>query len=455
MLVTGASIWTEKGPNMKHKTILMMTYGGSETSEGFVSHMPQRNTRNRSGLAAFLKSRGPNARKPPAKNSRRPQTQRKPQRPTNNRTVRRGRPVARPRPAPRQRISGPRRALPSLHSYLNPWLYNTSTVKATPHNPYLLVESSTSWNATLAATDGLILVLKHTPTNCKGFAGVFTAAAGLQAYPLIATQLSTLIPTRISMERLGIRVTNTSPLLTVGGSFYALTTSNMPNLNFAADNLGDPYLRLSLADTNDLVTRVKNNPFTKVVTNVSITQKPLTRITAVLKPDFEFSEFMVVDNTNNDSNMDYQAHIGAVDNMDLTSTTILIWPIDGLNRTLGFQMKSQDGCVFDVEHGLYSSCKQAPIVSNVVHSNLHLGAMTTARSGSHDHAIGIVQAAPHEESLVSKIEGAFSFAEQAKDVISSVYNGARRLFSTGSRFASRAAPIVEELETGLPLLSLA
>lgn len=345
--------------------------------------------------------------------------------------------------------------LQSSHTYLNPWHNNTPTVKQNQHNPYLLVESSRNWNVILIAIDGMILVLKHTPTNCKGFAGVYTAAAGLQAYPLIATQLATLVPTRICMERLGIRVQNTSPTIALGGSFYALTTANMPDLTFDADNVGDPYLRLTLAATNTLVSKVISNPYTRTISNATINTRPLTRITSVLKPGFEFGEYVDVDSTDNASNITYEVQITTSDVMDLTSTTILIWPIDGLVKTLNFQMRSQDGCVFDVEHGLYSSCKHSPVVSNVVHTNLHQHALTTTRSGTHDHVSVPVPAHGPELSLASKIEGAFNFAEEAKNVVGAVYNGAKRLFrgvETGVSYARRAAPLVEEIEEAAPLL---
>lgn len=294
----------------------------------------------------------------------------------------------------------------------------------------------------------MILVLKHTPTNCKGFAGTYTAGAGLVAYPLIATQLSSMVPTRICMERLGIRVQNTSPTIAIGGSFYALTTANMPDLTFEADNVGDPYLRLSLANTNALVNKIIDNPYTRTVSNSMINTRPLVRLTSVLKPGMEFGEYLDVDSTDNASNITYETQLGLSDLMDLTSTTILVWPIDGIVKTLNFQMRSQDGCVFDVEHGLYSSCKHAPIVTNVVHTNLHQQVLTTTRAGTHDHSNAIVPARGPEVSLASKIEGAFNFAEEAKNVVSAVYNGAKRLIrgaETGVSYARRIAPIVEEI----------
>lgn len=354
-----------------------------------------------------------------------------------------------------------RALVPSAHTYLNPWHTKGQVVKALPHSPYMVVESNHIWSLQVGAAEGYMVVLRWTGTNCKGFAGKYTAATGLVASPILAPQLATLNPTHIAMERLGLRATNCSPYLTIGGQFYALTTHSTPDFLFAADNLGDPLLRIDLVDTNALAAKILANPHTKVINNASILNTPLTRLQTVTQVGRDWSTYSYWDPADNGSNTMFEAALYHTDQIvDNTSCTILVWPIDGLVKTLSFQVLSQDGCRFDPSSAMYGSCTHARVVSNAEYAGLHNAAHRVDMAGHHDLVNHPVPAAPHESFMhrlgefVSDVSTGQALRTYGPRVLRSLGGIARGGASLAARYLPRALPTIESIGVrALPMIA--
>lgn len=354
-----------------------------------------------------------------------------------------------------------RALVPSPHTYLNPWHTKGQVVKALPHPPYMVVESNYIWSLQVGATEGYMLVLRWTGTNCKGFAGKYTAAAGVVGVPILAPQLASLNPTHIGMERLGVRVTNCSPFLTVGGQFYALTTHSAPDFLFAADNLGDPFLRVDLADTNILAAKVLANPHTKVINNATILNTPLTRLQTVTQVGHDWSAYGYADPTDNNSNQLFEGALYHVDQIpDNVSCTILVWPIDGLVKTLSFQVLSQDGCRFDPDSAMYGSCTHARVVNNAEYAALHNAAHRVDMMGHHDMVNHPIPAAPHEGFMhrigefISDVSTGQALRTYGPRVLRTLGGVVRGGASLAARYIPRALPMIESLGVrALPMIA--
>lgn len=351
----------------------------------------------------------------------------------------------------------------SPHAYLDPFVSTGKTVKPASHPPYVHLASTTFFPVSLASNERLIMVIHPTNTGAVGFYGKSVPGVVTTCYPILARQVGGLTGvTHITTERCGIQVQNISGPLAVSGMFHMLACNNMPShlVSYDADNLGDPYIRLTDATVNSIANWVTANAHTRHISNDQNRQKSERAIITLTESSHLFSDFLLVDPTSNDSNVDYQNALIAEDLWGTYSTIVIYFDPPGIAQTLSFNMKSQHGVVFEVDSAFYPSAARSAVVDNVTHANLNHHAHTATVSG----AVSITPAT-HEDSTMSKINKfiaeAGNVAGTAGDAIKKGYGAvrnwkiARQALKYGEEAGSvflRAAPVVEEIAAPLAIL---
>lgn len=381
--------------------------------------------------------------------------------------------VARPRRRFRKRNMLNPVAVKAAHTYLDPFVTKGHVVASRAHPPYLLVESTRRWSVTLADNQHLLLYLCWTGTKCRGFATQWTTGGTPSGYPIIATQLGTLTPTDVIQQRLGVQVTNTTAAVNVAGVIYHLSTTDPIGVNFESDNPGDPYIRLSLAEAERIALLVATSSRTRTISASNTRAKPLKAINTIANDEFQWQRYTNVA-TANDSNVYYETAISTADLTNTVTATVIYIPATGLTQNYFIDVKSQDGCRFEMDHALFSAQKRAPIAPQHHVTNMHQHAHNSAPLGE----MVPHHAPPHEHSTMSTISGfihgAGDVAEQAAYAIPRIANTAWNAVTSGRALRSlwrgagdvvhaiegpvmRAAPLIEEVAedaAGMALVAL-
>lgn len=342
----------------------------------------------------------------------------------------------------------------SAHHYLDPFCSTGHVVSSKPHAPYLVVDSVARWTQSVAANTDLLLQLCFTNTNCRGFYGGWTHGVDATCLPIILPQLSTLSPTHVCPQRLGVSLCNVTNSLKRAGNVYILSTNDVLNVNFDTDNTGDVYMRLTDAVAGGIVSRITGSLRTRTVPASATINTPVKCITTLTNGDFDWQGYLYADPTSNGSNLIYEASISAADAYNLTSSVLIYIPGQADAQSYQITVRSQDGCRFDTDHALYASSRHAPVIPSHLVGLLH----TTAHIASHQGETAPVIAAPHE-TFMQRVSGfihgvgevAESVARSVPRIGAAIYNSARTAQILNGLRAG-GATIEAGAEMGAPLL---
>ncbi len=345
------------------------------------------------------------------------------------------------------------RRLPSAHCFLDPFSSSGHVPTHVAHAPYMMIDSSRRWVQTLAANHNVLLCLCYTNTSCRGYVVDWTGAGDAEGYPIIATQLGTLTPTHVALQRLGIQFQNITNNLGRSGTIYTLVCNDILGTTFAADNAGDPLIRIANADITALASRITNSSKSRMTAATTSLQKKIKGIVTITNPDFIWNSYTAVDSTLDTSNVAFETAISLADSLNNTSSFLIYIPGQAIAQEYSFEMLSQDGCRFDVDHALFGSSKYAPVVPSHLVAQMYRSAHQSSHHGEHAPTV-----APSHEGFMSQIGSAISsvgnIASEAAQAIprigQAIYNTVRtgRILNT----LRTATPLIEEVAESAPLL---
>lgn len=341
----------------------------------------------------------------------------------------------------------------SAHAFLDPF-YSTGHVPThIAHAPYMIVDSSRRWVQTLAINHNVLLCLCYTGTMCRGFVVDWTGAGDAVGVPILATQLGTVSPTHVALQRLGIQFQNITNNLGRSGTIYTLSCNDIIGVPFAADNAGDPYIRIANADVTALAARITSSSKSRMTAATQSLQKKVKGLVTVTNPDFIWNAFTTVDSTLNTSNVDFEIAIGLADSLNNTSAFFVYIPGQAIAQEYAFEVLSQDGCRFNVDHALFGSSKYAPVVPSHHVAQMYRAAHNSSHLGEH----APIAAQPHENFMDKVTSVVHSIGNVAGEVAtavpkigSAIYNSVKsaRILNT----LRNVGPLIEEVGEAAPLL---
>jgi len=316
----------------------------------------------------------------------------------------------------------------SAHAYLDPFVSGGHVVSATPHAPYMVIDSVKRWTQSVAANTNFVMQLLFTHTNCRGYILGWTPGAVATGYPIIAPQLGTLTPSHTAPQRLGVSCLNTTNALKRAGNVYTMITNDPLAVAFDADNVADTLIRVTDAGMVALTEKILGSQYTRTVSAQNCSVQPIRHITTMTNPDFIWQDYVYYDPSNDDSNVYFQGAVAAADLMKVTSSVLIYIPGQADAQQYQFTVRSQDGCRFDVDHALFASSRHAPIVPSHLATQLHRSAFVASRAGEQNSAV----APPHEsfmQSIGSLVEDVGSVASNVASAVprigSAIYNTIR------------------------------
>lgn len=339
-----------------------------------------------------------------------------------------------------------RYAVPSSHAFLDPYYHRGHVPTHQVHGPYVCIESSSRFVQSLAINYSCLVYLTFTTTQCRGFCVTWTGAGGAVGYPILARQLGTLTPSHVALQRLGIRFRNITNIISRNGLMYTLSSTDPLGVTFDADNVGDNFIRLTNAEVLAISARVVNSARTRTISATDTQHESAKGIVTLTNPDYVWQPYTPVDSTLNTANLDFENALQGADLANITSSFVIYIPATGLAQDYSFEVLSQDGARFDVDHALYGSSRHAPLVP--AH---HVAAMyQQAHLNSRDGEKAALSAAPHETFMQTISRYASDAATMIPNVGKAIYNTVK----TGQilKTLRQAGPIIEEVGEVAPLL---
>lgn len=341
----------------------------------------------------------------------------------------------------------------SAHAFLDPFYSSGHVPTHVAHAPYMMIESSRRWVQTLAANHNVLLCVCYTNTQCRGYVVDWTGAGDAVGYPILATQLSTVTPTHVALQRLGIQMQNITNNLGRSGTIYTLSCNDIVAVPFAADNVADLNIRIANADVVALANRITNSTKSRMTAATTSLQKKIKGLVTITNPDFVWNSYTDVDATLLTSNVDFETAIQLADSLNNTSAFLVYIPGQAIAQEYSFEVKSQDGCRFNVDHALFGSSKYAPMVPSHHIAQMYRAAHNSAHLGEH----APLMAPPHESFMDKVTSVVHSIGNVAGEVAtavpkigSAIYNSVKsaRILQT----LRNAGPIIEEIGEAAPLL---
>lgn len=363
-----------------------------------------------------------------------------------------------PRPKAKQgrkKLQIAKRAQPTLsaHAFLDPFISSGHVPTHVAHAPYMMIDSSRRWVQTLAINHNVLVCLCYTNTICRGYIVDWTGAGDAVGYPILATQLGTVAPTHVALQRVGLQLQNITNNLGRSGTIYTLSCNDIVGVPFMADNVGDLYIRIANADVTALAARVTSSSKSRMTAATTSLQKKIKGLVTVTNPDFIWNAFTAVDSTLLTSNVDFETAISLADSLNNTSSFLVYIPGQSIAQEYAFEMVSQDGCRFNVDHALFGSSKYAPVVPShhvaqmyrAAHNSSHLGEHAPIGAPSHESFMDKVTSVVHS---IGNVAG--EVATAVPKIGSAIYNSA--LTGRILRTLRNAGPIVEEIGEAAPAL---
>lgn len=310
-----------------------------------------------------------------------------------------------PKPKPKSppRSSPSNRLMPrSPHAYLDPFISSGHVVSHIAAAPFLTINSVSRLPITIAANDELLICLTWTPSLVRGYyvaKTVFTVtdAVGLT---LVAPQFDTLKPTHVSNQRFGMRIQNTSSAVNISGAFYSMATNDPISIS-GGDNVADGNFQLTATEFNSIVSRITNGSSTRITSAISSTKNPVKGLVVRTNHDTVWEDAVPNPLLGPSFNTWAVAKLAEANARNSYSSHYIYIPPQPLVQSYILEVRSQDGCRFDMDHALNGSSTRPTIVPSEVIQQLYQAAHQQSKHGEL-----VPHTAQPQETFMSKVESA-------------------------------------------------
>lgn len=267
---------------------------------------------------------------------------------------------------------------------------------AHPHTESVPIDSILNGQYAHSGGYEYIYLLSWTPTTY--LASIFYSKADQSVNPVggfvwAGQQLGATIgaqPLTIKPLRLGMRIKNVSPILSLAGVCYACPVNAPLPIVFGEDNVGNSSVKLSLADFNGLKNHIVNN---RNVQTIGATQ--LEKRTFVCVPNsevdyerfYDFNEGPVGDNLDN---LMWETSYNQIQYATPMTQWLLYFPTTTVEQQYAYTIRRTDACKYPILSALQNTATVPPRISTDQHRLLNRTAaqMALRDEGSQHETFG-------------------------------------------------------------------
>lgn len=298
-----------------------------------------------------------------------PQTKRAPKPQAKNGNVNRPRRFGGRRPNPTQR-----RVAVIKHPMLHYSPFHNKGHISTSHanGESTPIESILNFSITHGVGYEGIMLFSWTPTVnlVHYFNKSVSSGADVLGIPFYASQLGALAsnqPLSIKPIRNGLRLMNTTAALTIEGIVYATPVLAPLQLNFAANNPGDQFCRLSAADFTSLASFIIGNKHSRRILHKDLSKHSFVNVPLSETAYETFYDFVERDTTDETVNVDFETIYNQLEKNAPMTKWLIYFPPVGNGQNMSLQINRIDACKYPLNTALNTTSTTPPRITAETH----------------------------------------------------------------------------------------